>query len=68
MSRLKVRAALLPLLLLLLPAVASAWWNEEWNFRKEITFDLTSAAAAVSAEVTDVPDAAAVARQLRILR
>lgn len=55
MSRPKIRAALLPLLLLLLPAVASAWWNDEWNFRKEIAFDLTPAGAAVNGEVTDVP-------------
>jgi biopolymer transport protein ExbB len=57
MTRLKMRAALLPFMLgaLLLPAVASAWWNEEWNFRKEITFDLSPAGAAVAGEVTDVP-------------
>ncbi len=56
MSRLKKRASgLLPLFLLLLPAVASAWWNEEWNFRKEIAFDLSPAGAAVAGEVTDVP-------------
>jgi biopolymer transport protein ExbB len=57
MSRHKTRAALLPFLLgaLLLPAVASAWWNDEWNFRKEITLDLSPAGAAVSTDINDVP-------------
>ena len=57
MSRHTTRATLLTFLMgaLLLPAVASAWWNEEWNFRKEITLDLSPAGAGVAGEVGDVP-------------
>jgi biopolymer transport protein ExbB len=28
------------LLIALLPAVASAWWNEDWSFKKKITLDM----------------------------
>jgi len=40
---------------LLMPAISQAWWNDEWNFRKEISFDLTSAGAAITGTVQDVP-------------
>ncbi len=30
------------LLLLLLPAVANAWWNDDWSYRKELTLDTSS--------------------------
>ena len=44
------------LLLLSLPTVGrAAWWNNDWNFRKEITFDLTPAGANVSGTPIDVP-------------
>ena len=44
------------LLLLSLPtAVHAAWWNNDWNFRKEITFDLTPSGANVPGTPTDVP-------------
>src|SRR5262245_32035953 len=57
MSRHKLRAASFSALLalLLVPTVASAWWNDDWNFRKELTFDLSPAGAAVPGEVSDVP-------------
>jgi biopolymer transport protein ExbB len=43
--------------LALAPALASAgsWWNEEWKFRKEISFDLSPTGANVAATVQDVP-------------
>jgi biopolymer transport protein ExbB len=41
--------------LFLLPAVSHAWWNDEWNFRKEITLDLTAAGANIQASPADVP-------------
>jgi biopolymer transport protein ExbB len=34
------RLACVLILLALLPAVASAWWNEEWSFKKKITLDM----------------------------
>jgi biopolymer transport protein ExbB len=35
--------------------VSHAWWNEEWNFRKEITFDLSNKGADIAGTPTDVP-------------
>ncbi|MES1195339.1 MAG: DUF2341 domain-containing protein [Steroidobacter sp.] len=32
-----------------------AWWNNDWNYRKEITFDLTPAAADIATTPSDVP-------------
>lgn len=34
---------------------AHAWWNDEWAFRKEITFDLSAAGAGIQGTPTDVP-------------
>jgi biopolymer transport protein ExbB len=34
---------------------AHAWWNDQWAFRKEITFDLTAAGADVPGAPADVP-------------
>lgn len=34
---------------------ACAWWNPDWAFRKEITFDLTPAGADIPGTPTDVP-------------
>lgn len=34
---------------------AHAWWNADWAFRKEITFDLTAAGADIPGSPTDVP-------------
>jgi biopolymer transport protein ExbB len=36
-------------------APALAWWNDDWSFRKEITFDLSPAGAAIAGSATDVP-------------
>lgn len=50
----KLIAALL--FLLCLPATShAAWWNNDWNFRKEITFDLTPGGANVPGTPLDVP-------------
>jgi biopolymer transport protein ExbB len=43
------------LALLCLPAVSQAWWNDEWNFRKEITFDLSKTGANIAGTLQDVP-------------
>jgi biopolymer transport protein ExbB len=43
------------LLLLLLPLVSQAWWNEEWTFRKEIGLDLSAAGANITGNPVDVP-------------
>jgi biopolymer transport protein ExbB len=37
------------------PAVSRAWWNDDWNFRKEITFDLSATGAGISESASDVP-------------
>src|ERR1700755_3157014 len=34
---------------------ARAWWNNDWEFRKEITFDLSPAGADIAGGPTDVP-------------
>ena len=34
---------------------ARAWWNDEWAFRKELTFNLTPAGADIPQNVDDVP-------------
>ena len=36
-------------------APAHAWWNDQWAFRKEITFDLSPAGADVPGAPADVP-------------
>ena len=46
---------LLAVLLCCLPMVSHAWWSDDWNFRKEITFDLSPAAADISGTPSDVP-------------
>lgn len=34
------RLCFLLILLTLMPAIASAWWNDEWGFKKKITLDV----------------------------
>ena len=34
---------------------AQAWWNPDWAFRKEITFDLSPTGAGITGSPTDVP-------------
>lgn len=50
---------LLAVLCVLLPIgpvfAATGWWNDEWNFRKEITLDSSAAGANINASVADVP-------------
>jgi biopolymer transport protein ExbB len=46
---------LLACVLLLAPSLSHAWWNDDWNFRKEITLDLSPAAGDIGATATDVP-------------
>ncbi|GFE84261.1 transporter ExbB [Steroidobacter agaridevorans] len=42
-------------LLLIVPVICHAWWNDEWNFRKEITLDLSAAGANITGSPADVP-------------
>ncbi|HKQ85121.1 MAG TPA: DUF2341 domain-containing protein, partial [Steroidobacteraceae bacterium] len=51
----RVSARVLALLLLCMPLAANAWWNDEWNFRKEITLDLSASGANLTGSATDVP-------------
>ena len=46
---------LILLVALCLPAVCQAWWSDDWNFRKEISFDLSAAGANIPGTVQDVP-------------
>jgi len=41
--------------LLLLPGTASAFWNHDWSYRKEITLNAGPQGANVTAELSDVP-------------
>jgi biopolymer transport protein ExbB len=45
------------LALMCLPAIchAQSWWNDEWNFRKEISFDLKPTGANIAGSLEDVP-------------
>jgi biopolymer transport protein ExbB len=36
-------------------ALAASWWNNDWKYRKEISFDLSPAAADIAATPIDVP-------------
>jgi biopolymer transport protein ExbB len=48
---------LAPLLMVLIPAltIAASWWNNDWKYRKEISFDLSPAGADISGTPQDVP-------------
>jgi biopolymer transport protein ExbB len=48
------RLIALVVLLLVLPASAQAWWNEEWTVRKKITLDTQAAAVPVEVDVVPV--------------
>ncbi len=54
-----VRSALASVMLFLSLAGASpaahAWWNDEWAFRKELTFNLAPTGADIAQNVDDVP-------------
>lgn len=45
----------LGLLLLLVPMVAFAWWNNDWASRKEITLDAGATGADIQGTLSDVP-------------
>ena len=54
-----VRSGFLPALFVLLGLgvgpEARAWWNNDWAYRKEISFDLTKTGADIAGSPTDVP-------------
>jgi biopolymer transport protein ExbB len=50
-----MRSLLLALLLVPIMASAGSWWSNDWKFRKEITFDLSTAAADVANSVDELP-------------
>lgn len=37
------------------PLAAHAWWNNDWNYRKEIVLDMTPAAGNIPGTLNDVP-------------
>jgi biopolymer transport protein ExbB len=53
----KLHRTTLLLLLLLTPALCSAgsWWNGDWQYRKEIGFDLSPSGADIASSITQVP-------------
>jgi biopolymer transport protein ExbB len=42
-------------LLMCIPAIASAWWNDEWNFRKQISIDTGATGAGLTESVEETP-------------
>jgi biopolymer transport protein ExbB len=59
MDKLKDRFLPFTLMLIVIMLVnaadASAWWNENWKYRKKITFDATTSGGDITGTVTDVP-------------
>jgi biopolymer transport protein ExbB len=57
MGSMKGSVKLIALVAVLLPALALAasWWNNDWKYRKEIGFDLTSIGADVAGTPQDLP-------------
>lgn len=51
----KLIAGLALLLPTLLPTTSHAWWSDDWNYRKELTLDLSQAGANIAASTGDVP-------------
>jgi biopolymer transport protein ExbB len=53
----KGRAGVIAIIVGLLPAIALAasWWNHDWQFRKEISFDLSPSGADIAGTPGDVP-------------
>jgi biopolymer transport protein ExbB len=43
-------AALIPVV-----ALAASWWNNDWKYRKELSFDLSATGADVAGSVSDLP-------------
>ncbi len=43
------------LVLLLVPVLAQAWWNDDWSYRKAISIDTGPGGANLPVEVDDVP-------------
>lgn len=43
------------LVCLLIPLSARAWWNDEWQYRKQITLDTTAEGANIGESLKDVP-------------
>jgi biopolymer transport protein ExbB len=55
LAKLTKSAAALILCCLPVAATAGTWWNGDWKFRKEVTFDLSPTGAAVAGSAQDVP-------------
>jgi biopolymer transport protein ExbB len=41
--------------LLLISLTAQAWWQDDWNFRKQLTVDSTPAGGDIAGTLTDIP-------------
>jgi Biopolymer transport proteins len=49
------RVLLFAFIVVVLPGVAAAWWNDDWSTRKSITLDTSGSGAAVSEPIGRVP-------------
>ncbi len=49
------RLTLLLIIMLSIPNIANAWWNEQWSFRKKITIDTTSAGVELAKTLQEYP-------------
>ena len=45
----------LGLIALLFPVITLAWWNEDWNSRRQVSVDATATGADIQETVSDVP-------------
>lgn len=43
------------LILMCVPAMASAWWNDDWSFRKQLTVDTSATGANLQESVDEAP-------------
>ena len=50
-----VKSVVLAMALMPALAIAASWWNNDWKYRKEISFDLSPAGADIAATPQDVP-------------
>lgn len=42
-------------LLMCIPVIASAWWNDDWQFRKQLTIDTSASGANLQESVEETP-------------
>ena len=48
-------ACMLLVIFLMIPADGFAWWNDQWQYRRKISFDTTAAGADIKENLSEVP-------------